>query len=44
MDYEKMYHILFNAQTDAIKILQKAQIEAENIYIQHKNAEKDDEK
>jgi len=32
-DYEAMYKKLFNAQTDAIRILQKAQQETEEIYI-----------
>ncbi len=32
-DYQKMYHRIFNAATDAIKLLQKAQIESEEIYI-----------
>ena len=31
-DYAKMYHRLFNSQTDAITILQKAQQETEEIY------------
>ena len=32
-DYEAMYKKLFNAQTDAIRILQKAQRDTEEIYI-----------
>ena len=32
-DYKKMYTALFNAMTDAIEKLQKAQIETEEIYI-----------
>jgi len=32
-DYETMYKKLFNAQTDAIRILQKAQQDTEEIYI-----------
>ena len=32
-DYAAMYRKLFNAQTDAIRILQKAQQEAEEMYI-----------
>ena len=32
-DYRKMYHTLFNAMTDAITILQNAQIEMEGKYI-----------
>ncbi len=32
-DYAKMYKTLFNSQTEAIAILQKAQQEAEEIYI-----------
>ena len=31
-DYAKMYRRLFNSQTDAITILQKAQQETEEIY------------
>lgn len=33
-DYAKMYRKLFNAQTDAIKLLQTAQQETENLYIE----------
>ncbi len=32
-DYARMYKTLFNSQTEAIEILQKAQQEAEEIYI-----------
>lgn len=32
-DYEKMYHILFNAITDTIKVLKSAQAKAEELYI-----------
>lgn len=32
-DYEKMYKTLFNAMTDAIEVLQKAQQETEEQYI-----------
>ena len=32
-DYQKMYLSLFNAVTDAIELLQKAQQDAEEIYI-----------
>ncbi len=32
-DYVKMYHKLFNAQTDAIRILQEAQQDAEEMYL-----------
>ena len=32
-NYEKMYHTLFNSVTNAIEILQKAQIEVENQYL-----------
>jgi len=31
-DYAKLYRHLFNSQTDAVKILQKAQQEAEEVY------------
>ena len=31
-DYAKMYRILFNSQTDAITILQRAQQETEELY------------
>ena len=34
--YEKMYYILFNAITDAVKILQQAQQKVEEIYITSK--------
>ena len=33
VDYQKLYTLLFNSVTDAIEILQKAQIETEEIYI-----------
>lgn len=33
-DYQKMYHRLFNSQTDAITILQQAQRDTENMYIE----------
>lgn len=32
-DYAKMYRKLFNAQTDAIRILQKAQQETEEMFL-----------
>lgn len=32
-DYQRMYIILFNAMTDAIKLLQTAQQTTEDIYI-----------
>ncbi len=32
-DYKAMYFKLFNSVTDAIDILQKAQLEAENAYM-----------
>lgn len=32
-DYEKLYHKLFNDITDAIEILQKAQENAEEMYM-----------
>jgi hypothetical protein len=32
-DYQKMYKTLFNAVTDAVNILQKAQQTAEELYI-----------
>ena len=31
-DYKKMYYRLFNSQTDAIAILQKAQNDTEDMY------------
>ena len=34
-DYQKMYAILFNANTDAVKILQAAQLETEKMYVEH---------
>jgi hypothetical protein len=33
-DYKKMYTTLFNASTDVITILQKAQQDAENLYVE----------
>ena len=41
-DYKTMYYKLFNAVTDAVEILQQAQIEAEERYI--KSSEKDEHK
>lgn len=32
-DYAKMYHRVFNSATDAITILQKAQQDAEEMYM-----------
>lgn len=32
-DYEKMYHNLFNAMTNAITLLQEAQKDTEEVYI-----------
>ena len=32
-DYAKMYRHLFNAQTDAVALLQKAQLETEEMYV-----------
>ena len=32
-DYQKLYYVLFHAMTDAIAILQKAQQDAEELYI-----------
>ena len=32
-DYQKLYYVLFHAITDAIAILQKAQQDAEELYI-----------
>jgi hypothetical protein len=34
-DYNKMYTRLFNAITDTVKTLQAAQIETEEMYIDH---------
>ena len=34
-DYNAMYLKLFNSVTDAIKILQDAQLEAERMYMDH---------
>jgi len=33
INYQKMYAILFNAITDAIGLLQEAQLETEEMYI-----------
>lgn len=44
-DYKEMYFTLFNATTKAINDLQRAQQEAENLYISgglHKQTAKDD--
>lgn len=37
-NYKKMYYTLFNALTDVIAILQKAQEESEEIYIETAHA------
>ena len=37
-DYKKMYFALFNAMTDAIEILQNAQLKTEEIYESGKEA------
>jgi hypothetical protein len=34
-DYKKMYTRLFNAITDTVKTLQTAQIETEEMYVDH---------
>lgn len=36
-DYAKMYRELFNAVTDAVEILQKAQIRTEELYMADEN-------
>lgn len=38
-DYKKMYHSLFNAVSDAVELLQKAQRDTEEMYISGKDAE-----
>jgi hypothetical protein len=38
-DYPKMYKRLFNAQTQAIEILQKAQQDTEEMYIEAPDAD-----
>lgn len=38
-DYAKMYHKLFNAMTDAIVVLQRAQQEVEEMYLSAKEPE-----
>lgn len=42
-DYKSMYYKLFNAFTDAIEILQKAQQETEDIYIDTSDDEENEE-
>ena len=37
MDYKKMYLTLFEAATKSIEILQQAQKEAENMYIEQED-------
>ena len=34
MDYKKLYHKMFNATSDAIAILQKAQVQCEEMYLE----------
>ena len=38
-NYKKMYYILFNAITEAIKILQEAQKKTEEIYMNEQKSE-----
>ena len=38
-DYAKMYRHLFNAQTDVIGLLQKAQLETEEMYMSAPNSD-----
>lgn len=38
-DYAKMYHTLFNAVTESIEILQRAQQDTEEMYITAKEPE-----
>ena len=38
-DYKKMYLRLFNAMTDAIRTLQEAQLDAEEMYISAEDAD-----
>lgn len=40
-NYKKMYYILFNAITEAIKILQEAQKKTEEIYMNEQKSEVD---
>ncbi len=39
INYKKLYFRLFNAITDAIEILQQAQIDAEDFYIEEGESE-----
>ena len=39
VDYQKIYSVLFNAMTDAIHVLQKAQQDTEEMYILTKELE-----
>lgn len=41
MDYKKLYFKMFNAATDAVRILEEAQQQCEDMYIEM--GEKDDE-
>lgn len=38
-NYQKLYYVLFHAMTDAIAILQKAQQDAEELYISAEESE-----
>lgn len=56
MDYKKAYYLLFNAQTDAVKLLQQSQIKTaikllqdsqlktEDMYINNLDTSKKDDK
>jgi len=41
-DYQKMYTTLFNAVTDSIRLLQDAQREVEELYIQDEQSHRDE--
>ena len=38
-DYQKMYFQLFNAMTDAVQLLEKAQLAGEEAYLQDETAQ-----
>jgi len=42
-DYKKMYTTLFNAMTDSIRLMQDAQREAEEIYIEDEQSHQEED-
>lgn len=43
IDYQKLYHILFNGITDTIEQLQQLQQQAEELYLSFEDSDESDE-